>query len=121
VCAVGPNYKEPQVQVPEQYGQSATTQPATQPAVAQTPAAWWTTFNDETLNRLIVEARQSNLDLRTAEARVREARAARGIASADYWPDIDACRQLLALAPEQDHREPRQLRRRRAGFVAGGI
>jgi NodT family efflux transporter outer membrane factor (OMF) lipoprotein len=39
---------------------------------------------------LVSEARQSNLDLRTAEARVREARAARGIVAADYWPDIDA-------------------------------
>ena len=90
-CVVGPNYKEPQVQqVPAEYGQVASTQPATQPATQPIAAAWWTSFNDETLNRLIVEARQSNLDLRTAEARVREARAARGIVTADYWPDIDA-------------------------------
>jgi NodT family efflux transporter outer membrane factor (OMF) lipoprotein len=54
------------------------------------PAAWWTTFNDETLNRLIADARESNLDLRIAGARVREARAARGIVTADYWPDVDA-------------------------------
>jgi NodT family efflux transporter outer membrane factor (OMF) lipoprotein len=84
-CTVGPNYQEPQVQVPERYGQPPTTHPA-----AAMPAAWWTTFNDPTLNRLIDEAWQSNLDLRTAEARVREARAARGIVTADYWPDIDA-------------------------------
>ena len=86
-CAVGPNYKEPQVQqVPAQYGQPPATQPTTQPIAA----AWWTSFNDRTLNQLIDEARQSNLDLRTAEARVREARAARGIISADYWPHFDA-------------------------------
>jgi outer membrane protein, multidrug efflux system len=93
-CTVGPNYKEPQVQqVPAEYGQLATTQPAaTQPAATTQPiaAAWWTSFNDDMLNRLILDARQSNLDLRTAEARVREARAARGIVTADYWPDIDA-------------------------------
>src|SRR5687767_7766820 len=85
-CAVGPNYQEPQVRVPDSYGQTATTQPAsTQPATVTAaapvaiPAAWWTTFNDETLNRLIADARESNLDLRAAAARVREARAARGI------------------------------------------
>src|SRR6478672_11454039 len=91
-CAVGPDYKEPQVQqVPAQYGQTPTTQASTQPATTQPIAkAWWTSFNDEMLNRLVAEARQANLDLRTAEARVREARAARGIVSADYWPDIDA-------------------------------
>src|SRR5688500_19145392 len=86
-CAVGPNYQEPQARVPDSYGQTATTQPAsTQPATAAAtatapvaiPAAWWTTFNDETLNRLIADARESNLDLRAAAARVREARAARG-------------------------------------------
>ena len=87
-CTVGPNYKEPQVAVPDQFGQ-ATTQPATQP-VADIPNAWWTAFNDPVLNRLVVEAVQSNLDLRAAEARVREARAARGVAASDYWPDIDA-------------------------------
>jgi NodT family efflux transporter outer membrane factor (OMF) lipoprotein len=89
-CAVGPNYKEPQVQVPDQYGQPPATQPATQPTTQPIAAAWWTNFNDPTLNQLIDDARRSNLDLRTAEARVREARAARGIISADYWPDIDA-------------------------------
>src|SRR5688572_7139537 len=83
-CTVGPNYQEPQVQVPDQFGQPPATQPA------DIPAAWWTAFNDPVLDRLIDEARQSNLDLRTAEARVREARAARGIATADYWPDVDA-------------------------------
>ena len=83
-CTVGPNYKEPQVQAPEQFGQPPATQPA------EIPAAWWTAFGDPTLDRLIAEAVQSNLDLRSAEARVREARAARGIVTADYWPDIDA-------------------------------
>ena len=89
-CTVGPNYREPQVRVPDDYGHAATTQPAstTQP-LAEIPSAWWTTFNDETLNRLIAEARESNLDLRAAAARVREARAARGIVTADYWPDVD--------------------------------
>src|SRR5215207_2878275 len=71
-CTVGPNYEEPRVAVPDQYGQTATTQPAsTQPATAaaapvEIPPAWWTTFNDETLNRLIIDARESNLDLRAA-------------------------------------------------------
>ncbi|MEA2707486.1 MAG: hypothetical protein QOF78_87 [Phycisphaerales bacterium] len=91
-CTVGPNYKPPQVRVPDRFSEPAATQPTTlattQPVAS--PAAWWTTFGDETLNRLIDEARRSNLDLRTAEARVREARAARGIVTADYWPDVDA-------------------------------
>lgn len=41
------------------------------------------------LESLIARAVQSNWDLRTAEGRVREARALRGVAGADLWPAID--------------------------------
>jgi NodT family efflux transporter outer membrane factor (OMF) lipoprotein len=91
-CTVGPNYRAPRVQVPDRYT-AASTQPSTTPAATQpinASAAWWTTFNDPALDRLIDEARRSNLDLRTAEARVREARAARGVVAADRLPTVDA-------------------------------
>lgn len=84
-CTVGPNYQKPELPLPLQYAQPPATQP-----VAALPAAWWATFNDRVLARLIDEAREANLDLRIAEARVREARAARGIVTSDYWPDVDA-------------------------------
>lgn len=91
-CAVGPDYKAPETKVPSQY---ASTQPATQPttqAAATQPvlATWWTSFNDPQLDHLIDQAVQSNLDLRIAEARVREARAARGVVASDYYPKVDA-------------------------------
>src|SRR4051812_26790689 len=83
-CTVGPNYKEPEAPVQSNFS-TATTQPAaaaTQPSVAVDPAGpWWTSFNDPTLNRLVDEAVNSNLNLRAAEARVREARAERGVVS----------------------------------------
>jgi len=52
-------------------------------------AHWWTTFNDPLLNSLIDRAAASNLDLKVAEARIREARAQRGIVSAGYYPSVD--------------------------------
>jgi multidrug efflux system outer membrane protein len=119
-CTVGPNYQEPQVIMPGEYAQAtaaaneAATQPTTaatttntaattQPALASvTPAtAWWTTFNDPVLNRLIEQAHQSNLDLRIAESRVREARAARGIVTADYWPDVDVAGRYSRSRPSK--------------------
>ena len=42
------------------------------------------------LTRLIGEAVEGNLDLKVAAARLREARARRGISSADRFPTIDA-------------------------------
>jgi NodT family efflux transporter outer membrane factor (OMF) lipoprotein len=104
-CTVGPNYKEPEMKVPGDYGNyatpAATVAPATQPAPAAAatqpstrPAlpvtnAWWNTFNDPMLDRLIEEAAAQSLPLRAAAARVVQARALRGVAAAAWWPTVD--------------------------------
>jgi NodT family efflux transporter outer membrane factor (OMF) lipoprotein len=85
-CTVGPDYQPPAPVIPEVYG--ATTQP-----VAEAPVElrqWWTTFDDPILDSLIERATAENLSLRLAAARVREARAVRGIARAGYYPTVDA-------------------------------
>jgi NodT family efflux transporter outer membrane factor (OMF) lipoprotein len=53
-------------------------------------ARWWTTFHDPTLDALVSRTVEGNLDLKIAAARVKEARAARGIAAAGALPQIDA-------------------------------
>jgi len=53
-------------------------------------ADWWRHFNDKMLTSLIDQAIQSNLDLAQAKARVRQARAARGIVAAGLWPQVNA-------------------------------
>jgi NodT family efflux transporter outer membrane factor (OMF) lipoprotein len=50
---------------------------------------WWTRFHDPQLDSLVTRAVQSNLDLRLATARLRQARAARGVVSAGFWPTVD--------------------------------
>src|SRR5262245_6808944 len=89
-CMVGPNYHQPQTKVSEKWaGSNSTTTPIVtkveQPPVAQ----WWTTFNDPTLNTLVDRAVQGNLDLQFAQARVREARAQRGVVAADLYPTVN--------------------------------
>ena len=56
---------------------------------AQTLATWWTTLNDADLSDLIERAAAGNLDLKIAQARVREARGRRGIARAGLFPFLD--------------------------------
>ena len=59
------------------------------PRVKHEPAqdcAWWTVFDDATLNGLIETARRQNLDLRTAGTRILTARAQRGIAVGNLFP-----------------------------------
>jgi NodT family efflux transporter outer membrane factor (OMF) lipoprotein len=53
-------------------------------------AAWWKTLNDPELSKLIERAVARNRDLKKAEARVREARARRGLSKAGLYPTLDA-------------------------------
>jgi NodT family efflux transporter outer membrane factor (OMF) lipoprotein len=53
-------------------------------------ARWWAAFNDPALDSLVGRALGSNLELRTAAARVREARALRGVAQGALLPQVDA-------------------------------
>lgn len=86
-CTVGPKYRAPESPVPSGWrgveAGAATGRPAE-------IAAWWTSFNDPGLNSLIERAARANLDLRRAEARVREARARYGVVAADQLPELDA-------------------------------
>jgi NodT family efflux transporter outer membrane factor (OMF) lipoprotein len=85
-CMVGPDYRAPQYPAPRGWSETAATQP-----VAITN--WWTQFNDATLNSLIARAIATNLDLKIAESRVRQARAARGVITAGFWPAADVSGQ----------------------------
>jgi outer membrane protein, multidrug efflux system len=80
---VGPDYKRPAVEVPEQWPGSAA-------ATDTVSATWWQAYNDPVLNQMVDDALVNNLDLRQAVARVAEARAALGITRADQYPGVTA-------------------------------
>jgi multidrug efflux system outer membrane protein len=85
-CAVGPDYREPKLAMP------AGWQEGQQKGVDIRPVEltqWWTSFNDALLNSLVERAVKSNLDLRIAEARIREARASRAVTASGLWPTLD--------------------------------
>jgi len=85
-CTVGPDYQRPAVHLPatwtEAQGESVATR---SPDLAR----WWTRFDDPQLSSLVQRALASNLDLRAAEARIREARASRAVTAAGRWPTVD--------------------------------
>ena len=86
-CAVGPNYKRPQVAVPSQWTVAAARGTSTKPIEKD---EWWSSFQDPELNSLIERAIAQNLDLELVLDRVDEARAARGIVRSGYFPSMDA-------------------------------
>ena len=87
---VGPDYVPPDVPIYKDWHTQLNGDLNTREADAQTLAAWWTTLNDSKLSSLIDRAVSGNLDLKKARARVREARASRGVAKADLFPALDA-------------------------------
>jgi len=84
-CAVGPHYKPPRVQVPPAWNEAPGE--AAQAGRASL-SRWWMEFHDRTLESLISRAVEGNLDLKIAAARIREARAARGIAASAALPQV---------------------------------
>ncbi len=87
IPSVGPDYHRSTTKAPTQWAEPLAGGETNR---ATTVAAWWKNFSDPELNSLIDRAVQSNLDLRVAQARVREARAQYGIAVANLWPKVDA-------------------------------
>lgn len=88
--AVGPDYVRPDTETPAAWHSTMdeSLQPA--PVTPEALARWWAALNDPVLSTLMDRAVTGNLDLQTAQARVREARARRGISKAGYFPTVDA-------------------------------
>ncbi|MFT3789412.1 MAG: efflux transporter outer membrane subunit [Tepidisphaeraceae bacterium] len=87
-CTVGPDYQAPKTRVGDSFG--ATTLPTSQPTTMVDLTRWWESFNDQQLNRLLVRAVESNLDVKLAESRVRQARAELQGSNAGFFPTLDA-------------------------------
>ena len=87
-CAVGPDFKKPETALPESWVDGSHAEAG---VAAQTDLTrWWILFDDPALASLVQRAVADNLDLKLAEARIRQARAARGIAASGLGPELDA-------------------------------
>ncbi len=84
-CMVGPEYKKPELTLPEQFDQA----PAGQDALSKENALW-SAFNDPALNALIARAQQQNKSVLQAAARLQETRALRGLYFYSWFPTITA-------------------------------
>jgi NodT family efflux transporter outer membrane factor (OMF) lipoprotein len=86
-CTVGPDYHQPAANPPTHWSEPLAGGETAQPDAT---VAWWKNFHDPELDSLIDRGVQANLDLKVAEARIREARAQRGIVNAEFSPTVDA-------------------------------
>jgi multidrug efflux system outer membrane protein len=67
-CAIGPDYKRPEIDVPQayRYGGSEGKSDATD-------SEWWTQFSDPVLDKLIADALANNMSVKIAAANVAQA------------------------------------------------
>jgi len=90
-CAVvGPDYASPDTPMPEAWHTPAKSGLVGEHLNKGALVDWWSIFDDPVLTNLVESAVAGNLGLKEARARVREARARRGISEADRFPTIDA-------------------------------
>jgi len=85
-CKAGPDYQTPDVAAPADWGQ-------TDPTLRREPAQlaqWWQALKDRSLDQLVTNAYAQNLSLRVVGLRVLEARAARGVAAGEFFPQMQA-------------------------------
>lgn len=84
-CSFIPDFSRPDVEVPSRWKAEVASG-----ETSQIPAAWWTLYQDETLNNLMSEALTQNLDLRAGFERVNQARSTLRIAGATMLPSAAA-------------------------------
>jgi NodT family efflux transporter outer membrane factor (OMF) lipoprotein len=85
-CMVGPDYEPPQMAVPEAYYEAGEG-----PAFAAggpTEIRWWRQLGDAQLTDLVERSVTANYGVAVAEARLREARAARQVAQSLLYPQL---------------------------------
>jgi multidrug efflux system outer membrane protein len=82
-CAVGPDFKRPDVETPDNFRFSDSKSKEVVNLI------WWELFDDPVLYSLVVTALTDNKDLMIAASRIEEARAALGFTKADQYPRLD--------------------------------
>lgn len=87
-CSLNPAYERPALPTAGTYPDATETAAPAALRVERLP--WQGFFTDPVLQRVIHQALENNRDLRTAVARISEARAAYGIRRADLLPNLGA-------------------------------
>lgn len=86
-CAAGPDYKRPDLELPQGWTTPQAATATAQSADTQSER-WWGLYADPVLDRLEQEALAHNADLQVALARVMGVRAQLGNTEADQYPTV---------------------------------
>lgn len=99
-CTLGPDYKRPEVPLPSIYRGLDPTAPGEPGSLAD--LAWWTLFQDETLQGLVRTALEQNYDIRVAVTRIQDAQAQLVVTRSFQFPTLDGTAQAPFQATTGD-------------------
>lgn len=86
--AVGPDYQQPEMSLPDQWQESVQSDGLYNPDLEPPLSQWWQQFGDPDLDWLIDTALTDDLSIAQARARLRQARASRTQAVSALYPEI---------------------------------
>ncbi|TBW40282.1 efflux transporter outer membrane subunit [Siculibacillus lacustris] len=90
-CAVGPDATSTDIALPAHWQRGGDGRSVTPEALGE----WWRDFRDPQLDSLVARAVEGNLDVASAKAKIREARALRREAVGGLLPSLDASATAL--------------------------
>lgn len=102
-AAVGPEFEQPEVEVPDTWLESRDPKVDTTQIEYQD---WWQVFNDPILNQLIDNAYSQNLSLQVAGLRILEARAQLGFATGLRYPQSQSVQAGYARSTSSENAPP---------------
>lgn len=88
-CAVGPDYKRPDVETPSAYKEAEGWKQAN-PRDEARIGNWWELYYDAQLNGLVQQVAVSNQNVRAAQAQYRQAAALLDATQAQYFPAVSS-------------------------------
>ena len=98
-CVVGPDYSAPEIAMPDRWHQEFS-EGEFQDGYAL--ARWWEILQDPLLDSLVERASLGNLDVRTALARIDEARSVYSIVAGQRYPELNGGGSGSRLRPSEN-------------------
>ena len=117
--SVGPDYTKVEPDAPIKWHTELAGGLTTEDFQPETLARWWAALNDPKLESLVERAVKGNLDLKNARAKIREARALRGISRAGLFPTLDAGGSAIRSRSSENSGTGKKIKLYSAGFDAG--
>lgn len=86
-CAVGPDYKKPEVDIPTTYRSNKSDNTFVESKFVPNQE-WWKQFDDDVLNKLVEDGLSNNRDIQVAISKVRQAQGQLTSTRSQFFPQV---------------------------------